>query len=105
MENKDKADKLIQAKKRVKELKSFYKHVAVYLVINGFFIGRRIYKDISYGDSIIDAFTEVSNYRFFFWWGIGLMIHGLNTYRYLFFGKNWEQRKIKEVMEKQNEHY
>ena len=97
--------KYIKAKKRVEELKGFYKHVAVYVVINGFFIGRRIYLDISYGDSFIDAFTEISNYRLFFWWGIGLLIHGLNTYRYRFFSKNWEERKIQEEMNKENQRY
>lgn len=94
--------KYLKAKKRVDELRGFYKHLAVYIVINGFFIGRRIYLDIIYGDSFIDAFTEMSNYRLFFWWGFGLIIHGLNTYRYSFFSKNWEERKIKEEMEKQN---
>jgi hypothetical protein len=102
MEAKNRGDKYIKAKKRVEELKGFYKHFAVYAVINGFFIIRRIYLDISYGDSWLEAFTEISNYRLFFWWGIGLIIHGLNTYKYSFFSKNWEQRKIKEEMDKQN---
>ena len=102
METKEMSDKYLKAKKRVAELKGFYKHLAVYVIINGFFIGRRIYSDISYGDSFIEAFTEISNYRLFFWWGIGLIIHGLNTYRYSFFSKSWEERKIKEEMEKQN---
>jgi len=105
METEKMNKKYIKAKKRVEELKGFYKHVAVYVVINGFFIGRRIYLDISYGDSFIDAFTEISNYRLFFWWGIGLLIHGLNTYRYRFFSKNWEERKIQEEMNKENQRY
>ena len=105
METEKMNKKYIKAKKRVEELKGFYKHVAVYVEINGFFIGRRIYLDISYGDSFIDAFTEISNYRLFFWWGIGLLIHGLNTYRYRFFSKNWEERKIQEEMNKENQRY
>jgi hypothetical protein len=101
MEIIDKANKLERAKKRVEELKKFYKHVAFFIVIHAFFIGRRIYKDIEYGDSVIEAFTDISNYRLFFWWSVILVLHGLKTYRFdFFFGKNWEERKIKEEMNK-----
>ena len=44
MENKEMSDKYLKAKKRVEDLKSFYKHFAFYIIINGFFIGRRIFK-------------------------------------------------------------
>jgi len=98
-------DKYIKAKKRVEALKGFYKHLAFYLIINGFFIGRRIYKDIAYGDSILEAFTELSNYRLFFWWGIILIFHAINVYKFNFFGKNWEERKIQEEMNKDNKRY
>ena len=66
METKDRTDKYIKAKKQVENIKGFYKHAAFYIVINLFFIGRRIYKDIEYGDSVFEAFTEISNYRLFF---------------------------------------
>ncbi|MFN0729195.1 2TM domain-containing protein [Polaribacter gochangensis] len=93
-------NKYVKAKKRVEKLKGFYNHAAFYIIINGFFIGRRIYKDISYGDCFLDAFTEISNYRLFFWWGIVLIFHGLNVYKFNFFGKKWEERKIQEEMNK-----
>jgi hypothetical protein len=103
MEILDKNKKLEKAKKRVEQLKKFYKHVAFYVVINAFFICRRIYKDISYGDSIFEAFTDLSNYRLFFWWTVILILHGLKTYRFDFlFSKGWEERKIKEEVNKQN---
>ena len=95
-------DKYIKAKNRVEALKGFYKHFAVYVIINAFFIGRRIYRDIEYGDSFIEAFTDFSNYRFFFWWGIALAIHAVNVYKFNFFSKNWEDRKIQEEMNKDN---
>lgn len=105
METHDKENKYLRAKKRVEELKQFYKHAAFYIVINGFFIVRRIYKDIEYGDSVIEALTDFSNYRLFFWWGIILIFHGINTFRFdFFFGKNWEDRKIKEEMDKHNKY-
>lgn len=101
MEIIDKANKFERAKKKVKELKKFYKHVAFYVVITVFFIGRRIYKDITYGDSVIEAFTDVSNYRLFFWWTVILVLHAIKTFRFdFFFGENWKERKIKEEMNK-----
>ncbi|WP_298781611.1 2TM domain-containing protein [uncultured Polaribacter sp.] len=101
MDNKLSSEKYLRAKKRVEEIKQFYKHLSVYLVINFVFIGRRIYKDIVYGDSVIEAFLDMDNYHFFFWWGIGLIIHGILVFaKPNIFSKNWEKRKINELMKK-----
>lgn len=93
--------KYVKAKKRVDQLKGFYNHFAFYAVINGFFICRRIYNDISNGDSFLEAFTEISNYRLFFWWGLILIFHGINVYKFNFLGKKWEERKLKEIIGKE----
>lgn len=101
MEKELDSGKYKKAKKRVREIKEFYKHFSVYLIINLFFIGRRIYKDINSGDSVIEAFTDVNNYNFFFWWGIGLIIHGILVFGTpRVFSKDWEKRKIEELMKK-----
>ncbi len=55
-----------KAKQRVEELKKFYKHLAVFTIINAFLIGRRIYKDIDRGDTVIEALSDVSNTKLFF---------------------------------------
>ena len=37
-----------------------------------------------------------------FFWGIGLVAHGLSTFGgEIFFGSAWEEKKIKELMEKE----
>ena len=93
--------KYVRAKKRVEDIKSFYKHLTLYLIVNFIFIGRRIYKDIFYGDSIFEAFTDLSNYNFFFWWGVVLIFHAIGTFGIPnLFSKDWEERKIKELMNK-----
>ncbi|CAM1347012.1 2TM domain-containing protein [Tenacibaculum insulae] len=95
------SEKYIKAKKRIEDIKSFYKHLAVYILVNLFFIGRRIYKDIEYGASIKEALSDVSNYRLFFIWGLFLIFHAISTFGIVnLLGKNWEERKIKEYMEK-----
>ena len=35
-------------------------------------------------------------------WGVGVLFHGLGVFKVMpFFGKNWEEDKIKELMEKE----
>ena len=39
-----------------------------------------------------------------FGWGIGVFFHALNTFKLNpFFGKDWEKRKIEELLEKDKE--
>lgn len=93
------SEKYYKAQKRVEEIKQFYKHLVFYLIINFFFIGRRIYKDINAGDSFVEAFSDLDNYRFFFWWGVILVLHGVKVFGgQNLFSKDWEDRKIKEYM-------
>jgi hypothetical protein len=88
MENKNEV-KYRKAQERVEELKAFYSHASIYVLVMGLL-------------AIFNVYT--SN---FFWvvfpavgWGIGLLSHGLATFGHgLLFGKNWEQRKIKQLME------
>jgi hypothetical protein len=63
------------------------------------FIGRRIYTDIRFGDSFFEAFTDIDNYGFFFWWGIFLIVHAVKVFGFpSLFNKDWEERKVKEFM-------
>ena len=99
MEKNTVSENYTRAKKRVEEIKKFYKHFAVYLVINFIFIGRRIYTDIRFGDSFFEAFTDIDNYGFFFWWGVFLIVHAIKVFGFpSLFNKDWEERKVKEFM-------
>jgi hypothetical protein len=99
MEKNTVSENYTRAKKRVDEIKKFYKHFAVYLVINFIFIGRRIYTDIRFGDSFFEAFTDIDNYGFFFWWGVFLIVHAIKVFGFpSLFNKDWEERKVKEFM-------
>ncbi len=78
-----------EAKKRVEEIKGFYFHLVTFLIINAVLI-------------IINLLTS-PEYLWFIWpilgWGVGLVIHGFSVFSGLW-GKSWEERKIKEIMEK-----
>ncbi|ALL24670.1 MULTISPECIES: 2TM domain-containing protein [Bacillus] len=80
----------LRAKKRVENLKAFYIHLTVYILVNLmlFFI------NISSDSSKLWFLYPLGG------WGIGIVIHGLTTFPFGIFGKEWEERKIKEYMEK-----
>ena len=93
-------EKYDRAKKRMEEIKGFYSHLAIYIVINillllaqtGFFTNNWLH-------------VETPSWSYFttpFFWGIGVLGHGLYVFQHKFtFLKGWEDRKIKEYMEKE----
>ena len=84
-----------KAKKRVNELKGFYSHLMVYVFVNVFIL-IVIYLN-KHGDE--EDFWRPETFFTAFFWGIGLLIHGLYTFNVPFFlGKDWEERKIKEIL-------
>ncbi|WP_405207593.1 2TM domain-containing protein [Aquimarina sp. LLG6339-5] len=113
MSDNDKRNAYNSAKKRVKEERSFFSHVAVYVVMNIIII---IFK-IKIGDYInsenYDNYLPWNLFSAPILWGIGLLAHGLWTFRgknglgKLFsksiFGKEWEEQKIEEFMNKKND--
>jgi hypothetical protein len=82
-----------RAHKRVEELRGFYIHLLVYLVMN-------------LGLFVIDLLTPGGPW--FFWplvgWGIGLLIHGVTVLLGgSLLGERWEERKIRQLMNKDRE--
>ncbi len=85
-----------EAAKRVKKIKGFYTHLIVYIVINLMIVIVNI-QNLKPGES----YFKLENFYTAFFWGIGLMADALSTFMpTIIFGKNWEEKKIKEMMEK-----
>ncbi|SDQ43042.1 Histidine kinase [Chryseobacterium soldanellicola] len=87
IDDKDKSYE--RAKKRVKEIKSFYVNLISYCIIIPFLI-------------IVNLITSPQNIWFYFpmlGWGIGVVAHGMSVFA---IGKSWEEKKIREILEKQN---
>ena len=91
----------IRAKKRVKEIKGFYIHLIVYVLINIFLSGIITYGLIKSGYTFKQAITSFGTYSTAFFWGIGMFFHwvGVFGFKSLGFGKKWQERKIRELME------
>ncbi|MBK0369195.1 histidine kinase [Flavobacterium agrisoli] len=81
-----------RAKKRVKELKEFYTHLTVYCCCIPIVI--------------VTNLLVVPSFHWFwftvFGWGFGLSMHAFKTFGY---GSTWEERKIKELMNKEDEQF
>ena len=91
-------DRYNLAYKRVKKIKGFHVHALVFVLVNAFIIIS------SYNRSLFgnEVFLRWETFSTAFLWGIGLLVHGLSVFgRNIFFGQNWEERKIQEFMEKE----
>ncbi len=82
-------DAYLKAKKQVKEIKEFYSSLISYCIIIPLlaFINYKTHWDFKWF-----LFPMIG-------WGIGLCFHAFSVFGY---GKTWEERKIEELMAKQN---
>lgn len=87
-------DAYLRAEKRLKELKGFYWHAFWYVAVNIFII----IMIVTNGGSLFHFGTWSTP----FFWGIGLGFHAIGVFgKSRLFGKSWEERKIKEFMERE----
>ncbi len=95
-------DKYKRAKKRVEEIKGFYIHLTVYILVNTFlYLSTAGLFRSNFETLDLPSFGQFSTP---FFWGIGLLFHGLYVFQFksgIF--KRWEERKLKEFMDKDRE--
>lgn len=88
------------AYKRVKRIKGFYIHTLVYVLINAFLL-LSIFNSSRVEEAV---FWEWQTWNTVFFWGIGLVAHGLSVFgKNIFFGDKWEEKKIQEFIDKDKE--
>jgi len=92
--NMNRETKYLRAKDRVDQLKKFYGNLTSYI----FFI-------IALG--ALNYWINEWSYMWFLWaafgWGIGIFFHAMKTFNFFpFLGKDWEERKMKEFMNEEN---
>lgn len=78
-----------KAKERVEQLKGFYANLISYCCVIPFLIFINL---------------KTSDFHWFWFpilgWGMGIVFHAMETFGY---GKNWEERKIQEILKRENE--
>ena len=80
-----------RAKKRVEDIRGFYHHLLIYVLVNAFLF-------------VLNILTSPGD-LWFYWplllWGIGIVAHAASVFASGgLWGKDWEERKIKQLMEK-----
>ncbi|TYB77128.1 2TM domain-containing protein [Bizionia myxarmorum] len=92
--NFEQRSRMDRAKGEVKKIKAFYSHVLVFVVINLMIVVLNI-QALEPGES----YFHFENFFTLTFWGFGLLVHGLSVYLPNWvLGKNWEERKISEYM-------
>lgn len=97
---------LEKAEKRVKELKGFYRHITVFVVVNGFLY---LMKSGMLTPFMPEGFP--TEHYYYDWinanllaWAFILAVHAVYTYRNKFtFFKKWEERQIQKYLEEDRE--
>ena len=80
-----------RAKKRVHAIRGFYIHATVYALVNTFLA----VLNFATSPTVFWAIWPILG------WGLGLTMHGIAVFGFLgLWGKEWEERKIKELMER-----
>ncbi|MEP3210444.1 MAG: 2TM domain-containing protein [Maribacter sp.] len=81
-----------KAKERVENIKGFYGNLTSYIIVIPILVFIN-YNTTSFPWAIFPALG----------WGFGLTVHGLEAFGYNpFYGKKWEERKMREFMEDEN---
>lgn len=87
------AERYYEAQEKVKKIRKFYEHLTVYLLCNPIVI-------------IVNLMTSPGYLYFWFsllGWGLAVILHGLKAFEcFPFFNKEWEKRKIDQILEKEN---
>ncbi|CAL2084580.1 2TM domain-containing protein [Tenacibaculum sp. 190524A02b] len=97
--NLNKEEKYYKAKKRVEQLKKYYTHLVVYVVVNLFVSVKKIVRNLDNGETFQEAFFDLGTFILWIFWGIGIIYHTFNVFGFDFLlGKNWERNKIEEFM-------
>lgn len=92
MKTSNEQNKYLQAQERVKELKKFYSNLFSYCIFILLLAG-------------LNYYINELRHPWFLWaalgWGIGLVFLAIKTFGiFNILGKDWEEKKIKEFMEK-----
>ena len=99
-----KEQQYLKAKKRVKDIKGFYSHLSVYVIVNIFISGIIVYGLTRDEYNFNGAIVHFGVYSTWVFWGIGLFFHWLGVFGFKnILGKSWEEKKIKELMDEDQE--
>lgn len=92
-----------RALQRVEALKGFYRHVAIYLIVNiALFVIRGGVLNYFESNKPDKNFVDWVDWNILIvpiFWGIGLLLHAAKVYQYkVRIIRDWEDKKLKEIL-------
>ena len=82
----------LKAQKKMEDIKGFYGNLISYLIV---ITGLAVLNLVTYSQYLWFLYPAAG-------WGIGVAIHGIAVFNYVpFLGKDWEEKKIREIIEKE----
>ena len=94
----DQNERYKYAKERVKRLKGFYWHLAIFIIINSYILVN-IYISSSYNN---EEFWNWATFTTLFFWGIGMARHAWKVFGIqFFFSKRWEEEQIEKYIKEE----
>ena len=81
-----------EVKQRVKQISGFFQHLIVYVLVNA-------------GLAAINLLSDPGEIWFVYpllGWGIGVAAHGLNVFLAEGWTRSWEEKKIRELLDKES---
>ncbi|MBQ4914773.1 2TM domain-containing protein [Maribacter sp. MMG018] len=117
MENVHQSEKFVRAQRQVAQIKKFYKHVRIFIVVNIILLLIK-FKVQDYFDS--QGFNDENFVDWFEWniigtpilWGIILLVHGIYVFKFKAipwtemkpgFVKNWEKKQIEKFLKEEDD--
>lgn len=102
MELPEQQKKYERAKKRVENEKGFYIHLCIYLIINILLL----FINTNFASQGFKNWLQWHLYVTPLLWGIGLFFHWIKAFeKNPFFSKNWEENRIKKIMEEEEDFF
>lgn len=77
-----------KVRRRVKQIKAFYEHLAIYLILNA---GLVVINFLDTPETIWFIYPLI-------FWGLIVIIHGIRTFSGKLLGDDWEEKKINQMM-------
>ena len=91
MQDLEKHPRYEEARRHVREVRGFYTHALTYIAVIAFLAALNLLRSPERLWFLWAAFG----------WGIGLAVHGLNTFAFSgFLGSRWEERKVREYLDR-----
>ncbi len=86
---------------RVDKLRGFYNHLIVYVIVNSVISIYKVLNSVWNGETYAEAIFDLNTVIVWLFWGIGLALHAFSVFGLpMILGKDWEERKIEELMNK-----